>query len=97
MDKTFYKDKILELLEDWENNGEIRRKRRQATVRKIKELKKKHARELTEQDVDYLENLTCKTSNFCGLPKIYKSHIINAAIFAQNSEYMKLPPPPDLK
>ena len=37
------------------------------------------------------------TSNFYGLPKIHKSTSITTAIKEQNEDYVKLPPPPNLK
>ena len=53
--------------------------------------------ETTSKEKDYIQNFTWKTSNFYGLPKIHKSQHITEAIKKQNTEYIQLPPPPDLK
>ena len=97
MDKTYYKEKVLELLDNRENYIELERNEDNATMRKIKHLMKEHASELTKKEIDYVQNFTTKTSNFYGLPKIHKSSTIKTAVKDQNSEYVKLPPPADLK
>ena len=97
MDKNFYKDKILKLLEDRENYNELTCNEDITIMNKIKGLTKEHKHELTKREMDYIQNLTSKTSNFYGLPKTHKSLVIKAAIKEQNSEYVRLQPPSDLK
>ena len=58
---------------------------------------KKYQNELTKKESDYIQNFTYRTSNFYGQPKIHKSTSITTAIKEQNADYIKLPPPPDLK
>lgn len=50
-----------------------------------------------KKEIDYIQHFTYKTSNFYGLPKIHKSPTIQSAIQEQKSQYVKLPPPDDLK
>jgi hypothetical protein len=47
--------------------------------------------------VDYLTNFETKASNFYGLPKIHKSKEIQSGLIRENSSYVKLPQPSDLK
>ena len=96
MGKNFYKDKILELLEDKENY-ELTCNEHDTIMKKIKGLIKEHEHELTKREIDYIQNFTSKTSNFYGLPKIHESLVIKAPIKEQNSEYVRLQPPSDLK
>ena len=67
MDKNFYKDKILELLEDRENWNELTCKEDNTIMKNIKGLTKEHKHELTKWEIDYIQNFTSKTSNFYGL------------------------------
>ena len=98
MDKIFYRTKIDEMLTDTEfyieltdgNNDD-------AIIRKIERHLKKFENETTKQEEEYIKNFVWKTSNFYGLPMIHKSQLIKEAIVNQNSEYIKLPAPPDLK
>lgn len=98
MDRTYYKGKILELLNDTKNYTELPNGNEDANImKKINKLTKEHKQQLTNDEIDYINNFTYKTSNFYGLPKIHKSAAIKAAIKEQNAEYIKLDPPPDLK
>ena len=90
MDKTYYKDKILGLLEDRETYIQLAKNEDDQTMKKIRKLTKSHEGELTRK-------FSSKTSNLYGLPKIHKSLAIKAAIQKQNSSYVRLPPPQDLK
>ena len=45
----------------------------------------------------YLTESNTKTSNFYGLPKIHKSKLISSEIQKQNSEYVEILEPDDLK
>lgn len=98
MDRTYYKGKILALLNDTENYTELPNGNEDANImKKIDKLTKEHKQQLTNDEINYIKNFTYKTSNFYGLPKIHKSATIKAAIEEQNAEYVKLDPPPDLK
>ncbi|XP_036362885.1 uncharacterized protein LOC115217645 [Octopus sinensis] len=53
--------------------------------------------DLTEKEKDYFSRFDCKTSNFCGLPKIHKSEAINKACSKSTSLVLNIPHPRDLK
>ncbi|CAG2214512.1 unnamed protein product [Mytilus edulis] len=63
----------------------------------IKKLLKKHETELFKEEIDYISNSKFSESYFYGLPKIHKSEEISNAISEQNSEYIELLTPNDLK
>ena len=95
-DKIFYKNKILELLSDEENYVQLtQRDEKDKIMRKIEKLT--HEQELTKHEAEYIQRFTYRTSNFYELSKIHKSTTIQMAIKEQNSEYVKLNPPADLK
>ncbi|XP_036356694.1 uncharacterized protein LOC118762276 [Octopus sinensis] len=52
---------------------------------------------LTQKETDYLTRFDCKTSNFYGLPKIYKSEAINEACNKSTSTVINIPHLRDLK
>ncbi|XP_060085696.1 uncharacterized protein LOC132565106 [Ylistrum balloti] len=97
MDREFYKNKILELLEDVDNYKEIDTNKDETVLKRIGKLIKKYPGQLTDKEQDYLMNFQCKTSNFYGLPKIHKSKEVQTAIAQQRSEYIVMPPAKDLK
>ena len=57
----------------------------------------KYESELFEKEIDYIKNFRFSESFFCGLPKIHKSTEMAEAITTQNSEYIELLRPKDLK
>ena len=52
---------------------------------------------LVKEEKDFLNKLSFSTTNFYSLTKVYKSKIIQEAIQVQNSEYIKIYEPSDLK
>ena len=96
MNKEYYKNKILELLQDnpfyktAENNCS---KKTLKKIQKVIELTK----DITKQETDYLLNFEYKSSTFYGLPKIHKSEIIRQACLQTSEEYIEIIDPPDLK
>ena len=94
MNKTFYKNKILSML-----NNEYYQKMDQnsdnKTMHKLKLILEKESK-ITKHEYDYITNFEFKTSQFYGLPKIYNSKEIIKAITEQNSEYICVPDPQDL-
>ena len=76
MDRTYYADKILEMLNDSQTYEEITANKDKVVVKLIKELARNHGHSLTEKEVNYLCHFDFKTSGFYGLPKIHKSKII---------------------
>ena len=63
-------------------------------MNKITKLVKRFENETTKPEKQCITNFSWKTSNFYGLPKIYKSSLISNSIKEQNFEYITLP---DLK
>lgn len=96
MDRTYYKTKILETLEDRNNYKLIDTNIDKNIISKITKLCTTHNKILTKKEKDFLINFIPKTSNFYGLPKIHKSREIKAAIETQKSEYISIPNPSDL-
>ena len=65
-------------------------------MKKIKGLTKEHEHELTNREIDYIQNFTNKTSNFYGLPKYINHWSSKAPIKEQTSEKVRLQPPSDV-
>lgn len=97
MNTDFYKSKCYEILNDPNTYQKITDNRDKNTITKIKTMLKKYEHYLTKDEMKYLTNFEYKTSLFYGLPKIHKSKIIIAAIEEQNSEYVSINDPLDLK
>ena len=98
MDRTFYKEKIEELLADTDTYVVLPQGNQDQTImNKITKLVKRFENETTKPEKQYITNFSWKTSNFYGLPKIHKSSLISNSIKEQNCEYITLPAPADLK
>ncbi|VDI56115.1 Hypothetical predicted protein [Mytilus galloprovincialis] len=97
MDREYYRDNILNMLQDEMSYEVTDKKLDRQTSTMIKKLLKKHKTELFEEEIDYISNSKFSESYFYGLPKIHKSKEISNAISEQNSEYIELLTPNDLK
>ena len=97
MDKEHYKEMVLNQLTDDQFYQELPSNDDGKTMRKIKKFTSKYTDILTDKEVDYLTNFETKASNFYGLPKIHKSKEIQSGLTRENSSYVKLPQPSDLK
>ena len=98
MDKTFYRAKVHETLADNEHYAELTDLNYDdKIIKKIGKHLKKFDQETTKKGKEYLQNFALKTSNFYALPKIHKSQAVKEAILQQNSTYIKVQAPPDLK
>ena len=97
MDVQYYKKLVLDQLEDSTFYKEIPENDDQKVLKKISKLVDEQGRNLTKDEKDFLLKFECKTSNFYGLPKIHKSKIILSEVEKQNSEYIKILQPNDLK
>lgn len=98
MDKTFYKDKIEELLSDTENYTKVENGNQdESVIKKIKKHLDKFQPETTKSEKEYIHKFTWKTSNFYGLPKIHKCEQITRAVAEHKREYIKLSAPENLK
>ena len=96
MDKSYYRDKMLEMLSDTETYVELDQNKDDLVMKKIKRLTRQYEHELTKQEIDYIQNFSWRTSNFYGLPKTHKSWTINNAIKKQNTTYVKAAPLTDV-
>ena len=85
IDKSYYRDKMLEMLSDTETYVELDQNKDDLVMKKIKRLTRQYKHELTKKEIDYIQNFSRRTSNFYGLPKIHKSSTINNAIKEQIS------------
>lgn len=97
MDSSYYCENITKMLQDAEFYTNIASNADTITREHIEDLVSKTGNGLTEDEIDYLTKFTHKTSFFYGLPKIHKSAKINDAILQQNTEYVILEKPDDLK
>lgn len=97
MDRTFYAEKIHQMLDDSSTYTRIKDDQISPTINKIKHLIKRYPNVLTEKEVDYLTNFEIKGSNLYGLPKVHKSSLINEFLKTSNSEYVEIKSPEDLK
>ncbi|VDI81669.1 Hypothetical predicted protein [Mytilus galloprovincialis] len=96
MDKTFYREKVLEQLNDNDYYTKRRKNNDKSTIRKIKKLVVEYSESLTDNKIAYLCDFTPKEANFYGLPKIHKSNTIQTAVKHQNRKYIESPNPIDL-
>ncbi|CAH3178618.1 unnamed protein product, partial [Porites evermanni] len=97
MDRTYYADKILEMLNDSQTYEEITANKDKVVMKLMKELAGNHSHSLTEKEVNYLCHFDFKTSGFYGLPKIHKSKIICQEAKVQKKPYIRVLRPADLK
>ncbi|CAG2199336.1 unnamed protein product [Mytilus edulis] len=97
MDREYYRDSILNMLQDEMSYEVTDKKLDRQTSTMIKKLLKKHETELFKEEIDYISNSKFSESYFYGLPKIHKSEEISNAISEQNSEYIELLRPNDFK
>lgn len=97
MDKDYYITKINELLNNQQYYQPIDTNIDNITISKIIKLCTKHNNILKRKEKDFLTNFIIKTNNLYGLPKIHKSEQIKYAISTQNSEYIQIHNPDDLK
>ena len=76
MDKTYYYEKMMELLNDRETYQEINSNLDKQTHSKIKTLTKRYKHVLTEKECKYLTDFDYQDNNLYGLPKVHKSEEI---------------------
>ena len=73
MDKIYYYEKMMKLLNDRETYQEINSNLDNQTHSKIKTLTKRYEHVLTEKECKYLTDFDSQDSNLYGLPKVHKS------------------------
>ena len=96
MDRSFYCQKIKDMLQEHDTYQLIHNDQVSPTMNKIADLLKQHPNTLTDKEIDYLCNFETKISNLYGLPKVHKSDAINNAIRSSNTEYISILAPDDL-
>ena len=97
IDSDYYRDKLLDMLSEEEFYEQTERDADNYTRKLIRELVDLYGGGLHCEEQDYLTNFDHITSNFYGLTKVHKSNLISAAIAQQNSEYIVIHRPEDLK
>ncbi|CAG2208988.1 unnamed protein product [Mytilus edulis] len=97
MDTDFYKEKVLEQLNDEEYYKQVTNNPDKATKKRLKKLIKDYDQCLTEKEIAYLCDFDPKESNFYGLPKVHKSAQIQNTVRDQNNIYVETFRPADLK
>lgn len=97
MDREYYKEKILEMLQDSEIYKEIPSCMDKNTLGKIQTLISQYGGCLTDKEKDFLVKFENHNSQFYGLPKVHKSQQIIEAIERQNQDYVQVLCPTDLK
>ena len=98
MDTDFYRDKLI--MEGHLNTEAYTPVNDDCDVKVISKLKqhvKKYEECLTNKERDYLTNFDWESSNFYALPKVHKCSEIANKVNETMSDYIELPPPPDLK
>ena len=97
MDKTYYYEKMMELLNDRETYQEINSNLDKQTHSKIKTLTERYKHVLTEKECKYLTDFDYQDNNLYGLPKVHKSEEIIKEIKKTKREYLTIHRPKDLK
>lgn len=96
MNKSYYRDKISTMLNDDKFYEKLPTNKDNDVLRKIRTLTNE-TMGLTPKEKAYLTVFESKTSQFYGLPKVHKSKLILEQIKLQNSDYITLKEPEDLK
>ena len=97
MNRDYYRNKISQILNDGSNYRCLPNNIDKTILTQIKKLCYKYKYTLTQKEIDFITKFQSKTSNFYGLPKIHKSIEIQNKIITQNSEYIQILNPSDLK
>ena len=97
LDNQFYKEKMMEILNDKNTYKELDKNIDSSIMNKIKKLTKEHETELTKKEIKYLTDFKYQSSQLYGLPKIHKSDTINKKIKESPSEFIEVEQPCDLQ
>ena len=96
MNKSFYQDKIENMLSNQEYYEKLDRNPQKEIMKKYNVLVQKYRSNLTKKEFDYLTEFVTKPSNFYGLPKIHKSKEINEACSISKENYIEIDAPENL-
>ena len=97
MDKNYYKDQLV--MRHLLSNAykEVSRDSDKKVFKNLLEHIKKHKDIFSKKEMDYLTNFKFSSSQFYCFPKIHQSEIIKNAVKLQNSGYVEIINPADLK
>ena len=90
MNKTYYYNIFVKILQDEETYKKTNENCDKKVFKDLEKLAAKFSNCLLKEEQDFLTTFSFSKSNFYGLPKVYKSKIIQKAIQVQNSEYVKI-------
>lgn len=96
MNKDYYKNKMLEMLQDNTFYKATEDDCSKTTFKKIRALIRE-SKDITRHEINYLLEFESKTSSFYGLPKIHKSKVIKEQCQKTSTEVLELTDPVDLK
>lgn len=88
--KTYYQNKVEEMLKDTKQYQQVDSDTDSKTFKKIKTLISRYSEELLDKEYDYLTNFDFKPAQFYGLPKVHKSLKIEEAVKSQNCKYIEI-------
>lgn len=97
MDKQHYREMVDTIINDEEYYEKMDKNPHKDNLQKYNKFLKNYQSNLTEKELDYLENFEIKTSLFYGLPKVHKSKIISDKCKHTNSSYVEVSDVTDLK
>ena len=93
MNKSHYVSMVYSQLNDRVTYQRTEKSWDKTVVVNLTKLVDKYQNSLIKKEVDYLTNLSYRTSNLYGLPKVHKSGITTKAIEEQNNEYIRIKEP----
>ena len=96
MGREFYKQKMLNIVNDRNTHKELEKNFDNEIFNKIVKLAKDHKHELTDKEIKHLTQFNHQPSKLYGLPKIYKSEQIKKAGQENPSKYIEVHQPDDL-
>ena len=96
MNKSFYQDKIENMLLNEDYYEKLDKNPQKEIMIKYNDFAQKYRSNLTRKEFDYLTEFETKPSNFYGLPKIHKSKEINEACSISKENYVEIDAPENL-
>ena len=96
MDKEFYKEKLLSVLNNEIYYKKCNSREENVILNRISKLLDRYSDDITDTERDYLTNFDAKTAYFYGLPKIHKSKSIQDKISKDLPTVINIQNPEDL-
>ncbi|CAC5356903.1 unnamed protein product [Mytilus coruscus] len=97
MGTDYYKNLILNMLQDYTYYESVANYKQQKIIAKFIVLVNVYRKGLTKKECDYITNFKCKTTQIYGVPKINKSQKIKEACKLAKSSCINICAPNDLK